>query len=75
MSLVEVYWRTLTYLSAARGKVAVICGSNVLLAIVAIVVVSLHRAGPGAVTRVRDTIRHPVRYLRERPADQSSTSA
>ncbi|MCO6390188.1 glucan ABC transporter ATP-binding protein/ permease [Aliihoeflea aestuarii] len=36
MSLVEVYWRTLTYLAAARGKVAVICGSNVLLAIVAI---------------------------------------
>jgi len=45
------------------------------LAIVVIVAVSLHRAGPGAVTRLQDTIRHPVRYLRERPADQSSTSA
>ncbi|MGQ3295853.1 MAG: glucan ABC transporter ATP-binding protein/ permease [Shinella sp.] len=36
MSLVEVYWRALTYLAVARGKVAIICGSNVLLAIVAI---------------------------------------
>ena len=36
VSLVEVYWRALTYLAVARGKVAVICGSNVLLAIVAI---------------------------------------
>jgi glucan exporter ATP-binding protein len=36
VSLVEVYWRALTYLAVARGKVAIICGSNVLLAIVAI---------------------------------------
>ena len=37
MSLFQIYWRTLRLLSAERGKVALICAANVVLAAVAII--------------------------------------
>ncbi len=36
MSLFEVYWRALRYLGADRGRVALICGANIVLAMVTI---------------------------------------
>lgn len=36
MSLLQIYWRALGYLSADRKRVAFICGANVALAIIAI---------------------------------------
>ena len=36
MSLLQIYWRALGYLAADRKRVALICGANVALAIIAI---------------------------------------
>ncbi|KQZ99555.1 cyclic beta-1,2-glucan ABC transporter [Mesorhizobium sp. Root157] len=36
MSLLQVYWRALGYLAADKKRVALICGANIMLAIVAI---------------------------------------
>ncbi|MGE3305208.1 MAG: glucan ABC transporter ATP-binding protein/ permease [Rhizobiaceae bacterium] len=36
MSLLHVYWRALGYLAAYRARVALICGANVMLAVVVI---------------------------------------
>ncbi|MBM2713088.1 glucan ABC transporter ATP-binding protein/ permease [Mesorhizobium caraganae] len=36
MSLLQIYWRALGYLAADRKRVALICGANVVLAIIAI---------------------------------------
>lgn len=36
MSLLQIYWRALGYLAADRKRVALICGANVTLAIIAI---------------------------------------
>lgn len=36
VSLLQIYWRALSYLAAERGKVAVICAANIGLAAVAI---------------------------------------
>ena len=36
MSLLQIYWRALGYLAADRKRVALICGANITLAIIAI---------------------------------------
>jgi glucan exporter ATP-binding protein len=36
LSLFEVYWRALRYLGADRGRVALICGANIVLAMITI---------------------------------------
>ena len=65
MSLLQIYWRALGYLAADRKRVALICGANVALAIIAIL-------EPIMFGRVIDAISEKARCSRRWPCGPAS---